>query len=197
MVSEALKSAAPARAIVIGGSAGSVSVLGEILPGLPADGPPVLVVVHVMPTVPSLLASVFAPRCAARVREAEASLPLERGTITFAPPDYHLLVEPTFRVGLSIEPPVAWSRPSIDVLFESAADAWREGLVGVVLTGASHDGAAGLLAVRRRGGRCMVQDPETAEARVMPLAAIDAVPDARVLAPRALLAALTELVRPS
>lgn len=181
------------RAVVIGGSAGAVSVLGELLPGLPASSPPILIVVHVLSTSPSLLREIFAPRCAVRVREAEAFEPIERGTVYFAPSDYHLLVERDFRCALSIEPPVLFSRPSIDVLFSAAADAYGEGLVGVVLTGASSDGAEGLRAVHAAGGKTYVQDPDSAEAKVMPNAAIAAVPAARVLTPSALLAELRAL----
>jgi two-component system, chemotaxis family, protein-glutamate methylesterase/glutaminase len=178
MVSAALMQA---EAIVIGGSAGSVAVLAELLPRLPADGPPVLVVVHVPPSPPSRLVEIFAPRCQLRVREADASCSIERGTLYFAPPDYHLLVEERGRCALSLEPPVHFSRPSIDVLFESAAHVFGPRLVGVILTGASADGAAGLAAIHARGGTALVQSPELAEAPVMPRAALAAVPTARVL----------------
>jgi two-component system chemotaxis response regulator CheB len=188
----------PARAIgavVVGGSAGSVAALGAILPGLPFDFPPVLVVVHVLPSSPSLLAEVFSPSCAMRVREAAAFERIERGVIYFAPADYHLLVEPDRRCSLSIEPPVHFSRPAIDILFESAALAYGDSLVGVVLTGASRDGADGLVAVHSAGGRAIVEDPATAEAAVMPRAAVAAVPTARVLSLSAILSDLLSLPR--
>jgi two-component system, chemotaxis family, protein-glutamate methylesterase/glutaminase len=181
------------EAVVIGGSAGSVAVLGELLPGLPADFPPVLIVVHVLPSSPSLLASLFAPACALRVVEAEPGAPIERGCVYFAPADYHLLVEPGHRCALSIEPPVLFSRPAIDVLFDSAADVYKRALVGVVLTGASADGAEGLAAIVRQGGRAIVQDPATAESKVMPSAALAAVPGARVVPLSAMLAELRAL----
>jgi two-component system chemotaxis response regulator CheB len=171
----------PVEAVVIGGSAGALAILGEILPGLPEDFLPVLIVVHVLASAATPLASVFARRCAARVVEAEPDIPIERGGVYFAPADYHLLVEPTRRCALSIEPPVLFSRPSIDVLFESAADVYGPALAGLVLTGASADGALGLRALRHRGGRAMVQDPATAEAVAMPEAALAAVSDARVI----------------
>ncbi|HTV21174.1 MAG TPA: chemotaxis protein CheB, partial [Polyangiaceae bacterium] len=152
------------EAVVIGGSAGSVGALGELLPGLPADFPPVLIVVHVLPTSPNPLGNLFAPRCALRVASVEPGEPIERGTLYFAPADYHLLVESDRRCALSIEPPVLFSRPAIDVLFESAADVYGPALAGVILTGASSDGALGLRAVHARGGRTFVQDPQTAEA---------------------------------
>ncbi len=169
------------EAVVIGGSAGAVTALGEILPRLPAESPPILVVVHVLPTAPSLLAEIFRPRCAIRVREAELADPIDRGAVYFAPSDYHLLVEWSRHCGLSIEPPVHFSRPSIDVLFESAADVYGRNLVAIVLTGASSDGAEGLRAVERAGGLSLVQDPATAEIKTMPDAAIAAVPSARVV----------------
>jgi len=181
------------EAVVIGGSAGSVAVLGELLPGLPADFPPVLIVVHVLPSSPNPLANLFAPRCAMRVQEAEPGAALERGSVYFAPADYHLLVEPGRRCALSIEPPVLFSRPAIDVLFESAADAYGKALVGVILTGASADGAAGLAAVAAQGGRAIVQDPGSAESKAMPSAALAAVPSARVVPLSALLAELNAL----
>jgi two-component system, chemotaxis family, protein-glutamate methylesterase/glutaminase len=178
------------RAVVIGGSAGSVVVLGEILPGLPARFPPVLVVVHLPPSHPSLLVEIFAGRCAMRVREAEPFETIERGTIYFAPSDYHLLVEAEGTCALSVGTPVHFSRPSIDVLFESAAHAYGAGLVGVVLTGASPDGARGLAAVEASGGVALVQDPETAEVDTMPRAALAAAPSAHVLSVSRLLSEL-------
>jgi two-component system, chemotaxis family, protein-glutamate methylesterase/glutaminase len=183
----------PVEAVVIGGSAGSVGVLWDLLPGLPADFPPVLVVVHVLRSSPTPLASIFAGRCAMRVVEAEPGTPIERGLVCFAPADYHLLVEPTRRCALSIEPPVQFSRPAIDVLFESAADVYAPALAGVILTGANVDGALGLRAISDRGGLAIVQAPATAEAAAMPEAAIAAVPAARVVELSAMLAELRAL----
>jgi two-component system, chemotaxis family, protein-glutamate methylesterase/glutaminase len=198
MVPTPLKFGAPAiDAVVIGGSAGSVAALGEILPGLPASFPPVLVVVHVLPTSVTPLAAVFTRGCALRVVEAEPGAPIERGYVYFAPADYHLLVEPSRRCSLSIEPPLHFSRPSIDVLFESAADAYGARLLGVVLTGASADGALGLRAIFERGGRALVQDPATATANIMPASALAAVPEARVLPLSGILAELCALEQAS
>jgi two-component system chemotaxis response regulator CheB len=185
------------QAVVIGGSAGSVSALGGILPGLPAHFPPVLVVVHLPPSPPSLLVEVFAPRCAMKVCEADPFERIERGTIYFAPADYHLLVEPDERCALSVGPLVHFSRPSIDVLFESAADAYGARLAGVVLTGASSDGARGLLAIRQVGGLAFVEDPATAEVETMPRAALALVPTARVLSVPVILSELRLLASES
>lgn len=181
------------QAVVIGGSAGSVVVLGELLPGLPARFPPVLVVVHLPPSHPSLLVEIFAGRCAMRVREAEPFEKIERGSIYFAPSDYHLLVETDGSCALSVGAPVHFSRPSIDVLFESAAYAYGTGLVAVVLTGASDDGARGLAAVEASGGVALVQEPETAEVDTMPRAALAAAPSAHVLSVSRLLSELRVL----
>jgi two-component system, chemotaxis family, protein-glutamate methylesterase/glutaminase len=105
------------------------------------------------------------------VEEVDDKVPIEPGRVYIAPPDYHLLVEPG-HFSLSTEAPVRFSRPSIDVLFESAADAYGERLVAVVLTGANDDGCRGLARVKEAGGLILVQDPATAERREMPEAAI-------------------------
>lgn len=169
-------------AIVIGASAGGIEALGALLPQLPADfGPPVIVVVHLRPDTPSLLPEVFAERCALPVREAEDKLPVLPRHIYTAPSDYHLLIERESAIGgsddgayfsLSVEPPVRYSRPSIDVLFESAAVAWRERVLGILLSGANDDGARGLSAIRAGGGETWVQSPASAAVATMPEHAI-------------------------
>lgn len=170
------------RAVVIGASAGGVGALGELLPQLPADFPAaVLVVLHVPPGRPSLLATILSARCPMPVREAEDKEPLLPGTILVAPPDYHLLVDEGPSVALSVDPPVGWSRPSIDVLFETAADVFGADLTGIVLSGASDDGAAGLAAITAAGGRAFVQAPDEAEVATMPAAALARVPAATAL----------------
>jgi two-component system chemotaxis response regulator CheB len=171
-----------AEAVAIGASAGAIQALLQILPALPEDyALPVLVVVHVPPGRRSELTTLFAAKCRVRVCEGEDKQPIEPGTVTFAPPDYHMLVEPGGTISLSADDPVFFSRPSIDVLFESAADAYGRGLVGVVLTGANEDGARGLRAVAEAGGVTLVQDPATAYARAMPQAALAACRKAKVL----------------
>ena len=182
------------EAIVIGASAGALEALSSLLPGLPADYRlPILVVVHLPPDKTSLLAELLRVRCAIRVREAEDKEPIESGVIYFAPPDYHLLVEQDKRLSLSDDEPVLFSRPSIDVLFESAADAYGDGLIGVVLTGANSDGANGLKAVVEAGGVAVVQSPGSAYAVAMPEAAIAACPEARVLPVNEIAAYLREV----
>ncbi|MGF1715340.1 chemotaxis protein CheB [Photobacterium chitinilyticum] len=164
------------RAVVIGVSAGGLSALDKILPVLKGSfSLPVLVVQHVSPTSENYLPIHFSHRCLLEVKEAEDKELIEGGVIYFAPPNYHLLVELNRSIALSTEERVNFSRPSIDVLFETAADAYLNELVGVVLTGANSDGAAGMAKIKQFGGLAVVQSPETAEAEAMPRAAIDAV----------------------
>lgn len=170
------------HAVVIGASAGAIQALLKVLPCLPQGFTlPVLVVIHLPPSADSELSTLFGGKCALPVREAEDKEPISPGTIYFAPPDYHLLVEHDDTISLSTEDPVSFSRPSIDVLFESAADAWGEGVLGVILTGANEDGAAGLAAIAAAGGTALVQEPAGAYARAMPEAALARCPQARAL----------------
>jgi two-component system, chemotaxis family, protein-glutamate methylesterase/glutaminase len=170
------------RAVVIGASVGAIDALTSILPLLPAEFPaPVLVVVHVPADRKSMLADLFNDRCGMRVKEAEDKEIIEAGTVYFAPSDYHLLVEPDFSISLSSDEPVHYSRPAIDVLFETAADAYGDGLVGVILTGANRDGANGLRQVADEGGLALVQAPYTAEGQTMPNSALATCATARAL----------------
>jgi len=170
--------ARPVDAVVIGTSAGGVEALMALLPALPATlQAAVLVVIHLPRERPSLLVEIFAPRCVRPVREAQDKEPVEPGCIYFAPPDYHLLVDRVDEgpcLALSADPLVNFSRPSIDVLFESAADVYGPRLLGIVLTGGNQDGAAGLAAVARGGGLTAVQRPDTAAVSWMPESALKA-----------------------
>jgi two-component system chemotaxis response regulator CheB len=160
-------------AVAIGASAGGVEALSVVLPALPRDmRASVFVVLHIPRERPSLLVELFQPKCRVRVVEAVDKAPVEAGTVYFAPPDYHLLIDQGPALALSADELVNFSRPSIDVLFESAADIYKSRLLGIILTGASHDGAAGLDAVATAGGLTIVQDPATAESRVMADAAV-------------------------
>jgi two-component system chemotaxis response regulator CheB len=160
-------------AVVIGASAGGVDALSAVLPALPsALQAPVFVVLHLPRDRPSVLANIFAAKCRVPVREAGDKDAIDAGTIYFAPPDYHLLIEQDRTLALSSDEPVHHSRPSIDVLFESAAEVYGRGLLGVVLTGGNADGADGLDAVRRGGGVTAVQDPAGAYAPYMIEAAL-------------------------
>lgn len=161
-------------AVVIGVSAGGLAALDDILPALnPAFCLPVLIVQHMSPSVDNYLPAHFNVRCALKAKEAEDKEPIKHGTIYFSPPNYHLMVECDRSIALSIDPKVNFSRPSVDVLFETAADAYRDQLVGVILTGGNSDGSAGLARIKELGGLTIVQDPETAEAEAMPASAIE------------------------
>ena len=163
-------------AVVIGASAGGIEAVSLLLAALPAQmKATVFVVLHLPRERPSLLAGLFAPLCAVPVREADDKEPVEPGCVYLAPPDYHLLLDKGPRIALSADDAVNHSRPSIDPLFESAADCYGARLAGVILTGANADGAAGLAAVRRAGGLCIVQVPASALASAMPAAALQCV----------------------
>jgi two-component system chemotaxis response regulator CheB len=162
----------PIHAVAIGASAGGIEALSVILPSLPARlSIPVFVVQHLARERPSLLVELYTARCELRVCEALDNTTIERGVLYFAPPDYHLLIDP--RLALSVDAPVHYSRPSIDVLFESAADHYRATLLAILLTGANQDGARGLATVRACGGQTIVQEPRTAQAAAMPSAALE------------------------
>lgn len=170
------------KAVVIGASAGGVQALLQILPALPASYPlPVLIVVHVPPDRDNALVSLFQARCQIEVREAADKEPALPGVVYFAPSDYHLLVEKDGTLSLSSDELVNHSRPSIDVLLESSADAFGAELVGVILTGANADGARGLQAVVEVEGVAIVEDPGEAYAPTMPAASLRAAPSAKVM----------------
>lgn len=164
---------APIEALMIGASAGGVSALISLLGELPADYRlPVVVLLHLPDDRHSELAHVLQRRLALQVKEAEGGELLQPGWVYVAPPGYHLLVERERSFSLSREAPLHHSRPSIDVLFDTAADAYGAGLAAVLLTGANHDGAAGLATVKARGGMTLVQDPHDAQVPTMPEAAL-------------------------
>ncbi|WP_417660733.1 chemotaxis protein CheB [Pseudomonas sp.] len=164
---------APIEALVVGASAGGVSALLTIFSGLPANFRlPIAVVIHLPDNRQSSLAEVMSKRLGLPAKEAENLEPLQAGTLYFAAPSYHLSVEADHSFSYSREEPVYFSRPSIDFLFESAADAYGSSLAGILLTGANQDGAAGLTAIKRLGGFTVVQDPQDAQVPTMPLAAL-------------------------
>lgn len=161
------------EAVVIGASAGGVDALLAVLPGLPATfSLPIVVVLHVPEGRPSLLAHLFGLRLPIAVREAADKEPIAPATVYFAPPGYHLSVETDRSLSLSCEAPVHFSRPSIDLLMESAADAYGPALAGILLTGANFDGAAGLAKIKQCGGFTVVQNPAQAQVATMPEAAL-------------------------
>ncbi|SFE60987.1 chemotaxis protein CheB [Paracidovorax wautersii] len=181
------------QVVVIGGSAGSIDALGVLLPALPATlRATVVVVVHLPRERPSLLCQIFQPRCALPVREAQDKEPLEPGTIYFAPPDYHLLLDAGPTLALSVDEPVHFSRPSIDVLFETAADACGSQLLAILLSGANADGAQGLVAVQVAGGTTLVQSPASCAVPFMPEAALAVMQPGHLLTPEGMAALLLE-----
>lgn len=158
--------------VVIGGSAGALEVLRMIVRELPQSLPcPVVIVIH-LPSHSSGLAELLGVETPLAVKQAEDKEPLVAGTIYIAPPGYHLLVEAQRSFALSVDPPVHFSRPAIDVLFETASDVYGAGLIGVLLSGASEDGAAGLQEIHAAGGTTIVQSPLSAEVAIMPAAAL-------------------------
>jgi two-component system chemotaxis response regulator CheB len=160
-------------AVVVGASAGGVDALCELLPAVPERlRPPILIVLHLPRDRPSLLSEVFGTRSRRPVREPVDKEPIENGTVYVAPPDYHMLVDEGPQISLSEDELVNYSRPSVDVLFQSAADFYGDRLLGIILTGANEDGAEGLAAIHAAGGVTVVQEPEGAPAPYMLVAAI-------------------------
>jgi two-component system, chemotaxis family, protein-glutamate methylesterase/glutaminase len=179
----------------IGTSWGGLAALTKLLSGLPGDfSVPVVVVQHRSSDSDRLLADLLQDTTDLTVSEVEDKDPLTPGTVLIAPANYHVLVDDGF-LSLTLEEPVRFSRPSIDVMFSSAADMYGSATIGVVLTGANDDGARGLSDIVKRGGRALVQDPRTAEIAVMPYAAVKAVPSAEVLPLEAMAPRLVQLSR--
>lgn len=165
------------RAVVIGTSAGGIDALPKLLQTLPKNfAPPVIIVIHLARDRESRLAESLSRHCLLPVKEADDKEELCAGTVYLAPRNYHLLIEDDLRFSLDIDEPVSFSRPSVDVLFESAAYVFRENLVGVILTGANGDGAKGLQLIKKLGGISVVQDPGEARFPAMPEAAIEQTP---------------------
>lgn len=166
---------AEAKAVVVGTSWGGVEALSIVLKGLPSDFPlPVIVVQHQHPNSDDILSLILRKRAQMHVKEVEEKEPLENGVVYVAPANYHLLVELDKSLSLSNEAPHNYSRPSIDLTFKSAVDVFGASLIGVVLTGANDDGAAGLKMITKFGGTTVVQEPSTARMDCMPLAAVKA-----------------------
>jgi len=155
---------------------GGVEALRDLLGALPIDFPlPLLIVHHMSADSGSNLARMLDAHCKIRVKEADEEEAITPGIAYLAPPNYHMLVERDGTLALSVDMPVNFARPSVDVLFESAAYAFGPALIGVILTGAGSDGAKGLKLIKDRGGLAIVQDPADAEADSMPRSALAAV----------------------
>ena len=162
------------NAIVIGASAGGITALLRLLPELPESfSLPVIVVLHMPDIFESKLAEIFRQHVKIPVQQAQDKERIKPGHLYFAPPGYHLSIETDYTFSLSCEEPVHYSRPAIDLLMTSAADAYGNNLAGFLLTGASQDGAEGMAYIKDVGGFTVVQNPREAEIAIMPQAAIN------------------------
>ena len=161
------------KAVVIGASTGGLKSLKTILSGLSSDFPlAVVIAIHRHPDSDNHLERLLDAECQLPVKQADEKETVKGSVVYCAPPNYHLLIENDHTFSLSIEEAVSYARPSIDVLFESAAYVYGSKLIGIVLTGANNDGSMGLKSIKDREGLTIVQAPETAEANEMPNAAI-------------------------
>ena len=162
------------RAVVIGVSAGGMATLSELFPKIPSNFPiPIFVVQHIHKSQSEYLITYYNGLSNLTIKEAKDKEKAVPGNIYFAPPDYHMLLEEDETFSISIDEKVNYSRPSIDVLFESAADVYKNALVGIILTGANNDGTEGIRIIKQNGGYTIAQEPEEAEFLVMPKSAID------------------------
>ncbi|MCL9682710.1 chemotaxis protein CheB [Legionella maioricensis] len=167
--------------LVIGASIGGSKAITAILKELPRDFPvPIAIVLHRAKNVDTL-SGFFQKNCVLKVLEVEDKMMLQKGYVYLAPADYHLIVDKNY-FSLSLDELVHFARPSIDVLFESAADSFRAKVIGLLLTGSSSDGAEGLLLIKQAGGYTIVEDPKTAESKIMPEAALELQAASQVLA---------------
>jgi two-component system chemotaxis response regulator CheB len=185
------------EAVVIGTSAGGMTALKVLFSALPASYPlPFIVVQHIGARSDGWWIEFLNEQSALHFKEADEKEQIEKGTVYVAPPNYHLLVEKDRTFTLTIDERVNYARPSIDLLFESAADAYGDKLIGVVLTGSNHDGAMGLKKIHELGGLTIVEDPATAEWRGMPAAAIAASQPDHILSLDGIAKVLMELNEP-
>ncbi|TDE53402.1 chemotaxis protein CheB [Flavobacterium sp. GT3P67] len=167
------------EAIVIGVSSGGMNALKIIFSALPVDfNIPIIIVQHVGAHSDSQWIKLLNEKSPLEIKEADEKEKIENGKIYIAPPNYHLLIEKDKTFSLTIDERVSFARPSIDVLFESAAEAYKNKLIGIVLTGSNHDGTKGITRIKECGGLAIIQDPKTADSAYMPKSAIAAiVPD--------------------
>ncbi len=159
--------------VVIGCSAGGIEALSQIFRALPDDfGLAIIVVIHLSKNSPSFFQDCFSRHTKVPIKEADEKEPVRPGNIYFAPANYHLLMEADKTFSLSTEAPLRFSRPSIDIFFETAADCYRDSLLGIILSGANADGSQGLQKIKSLGGTTLVQDPSTAAFPEMPQSAV-------------------------
>ena len=180
--------------VVVGVSAGGVDLLLELLPALPATFPvPIVICLHSAPGTTAELAQMLDLRCTLGVAEAADKQVLQPGWVYLAPGGYHLLLERDGLCSLSVDEPVRFSRPSVDVLFDSAAHVYRQRVLAVVLSGANDDGARGVVRIKAAGGTVIVQDPASAQVDGMPRAALAAVTPDQCFVPAQLPSLLVRL----
>ncbi|MCE3296058.1 MAG: cheB3 [Crocinitomicaceae bacterium] len=184
-------------AIVIGVSSGGMNAMKIMFSGLPADfSIPVIIVQHIGARSDNDWLRLLEDKNRLHIKEADEKEEIENGVIYFAPANYHLLIERNKTFSLTIDERVNYARPSIDVLFESAAEAYKDKLIGIILTGANYDGAKGLARIKELGGLTIVQDPETAETRSMPAAAVKLVQPHHILSLEKISDLLVQLSKP-
>ena len=160
--------------IAIGGSAGGIKAITEVLKPLPKDFPiPIVIVLHRLKNVPSTLQNVVQYHTRLKVKEADEKETIRPNCAYIAPANYHLLIEKDRTLALDYSEKVKYSRPSIDLTLECVANVYGDKAVGILLTGANTDGAAGLLAMKNAGANCFAQDPKSAEVSTMPQSALD------------------------
>lgn len=172
------------KALLIGGSAGSLNVLLKILPGLNKDlGFPIIIVLHRKPGKDSILTDILSSKTLLHVKEVEEKEVIKNDTVYIAPPNYHLLFEENYTFALDASEKINFSRPSIDVSFESAAEVYNDKLTCLILSGANADGARGMVYAAEHGAQTWAQDPATAVVSVMPQSAIEIVKNIKIVQP--------------
>jgi len=185
------------EAVVIGSSAGGLNALKTIFKSLDRSFRiPFIIVQHISPDSENYLIQILNDLNRLNVKEADEKEVPRRGMAYLAPPNYHLLVEPDRSFTLTVDERVNYARPSIDVLFETAAEAYRDALIGIILTGANNDGSKGLKKIKEFGGVTIVQDPENAEVDSMPKAAIRTAKVDHILTLEGIAAFLNDLENP-
>ena len=161
------------EAIVIGSSAGGLHALIGLLGKLPENySIPLIIVQHRSKDERDLLEKILSDKCKIKIGQAEEKEKIKKGNVYFAPPNYHLLIEKDFTFSLSNDPLINYARPSIDFLFQTAANAYKDKLTGIVLTGANRDGSNGIMKIKENGGVTIVQNPDTSEFNTMPMEAV-------------------------
>lgn len=185
------------EAIVIGTSSGGMNALKFLFSALPIEfGIPIIIVQHISPRSENQWIKLLNNNSKLYLKEADEKEKIEHGKVYIAPPNYHLMIEQNKTFSLTIDERVNYSRPSIDVLFESAAEAYKNKLIGVILTGSNSDGTKGIKRIKEYGGLTIAQDPETAESSYMPASAIAAIQPDYILSLENIIELLIKLDKP-